>query len=74
MRTKESTPVSPTCSATVIVSSAIGLHARPAAVLVKTTQQYTAEVMIESGGVSVNAKSILGVVNCHGSLNSVIRV
>lgn len=38
----------------------LGMHARPAAALVKMAQQFTADIYIEHNGQTVNAKSILG--------------
>lgn len=37
------------------------MHARPAASLVKTAQQFEADIYIERNGQTVNAKSILGI-------------
>lgn len=44
---------------TCIIQNANGLHARPAAMLVKTAQKFTADVQIEKDGNLVNAKSIM---------------
>ncbi len=45
----------------VEVVNALGLHARPAAVLVKLAGSFEAEISVEKDGLAVNAKSILGV-------------
>ena len=45
----------------VQIVNPLGLHARPAAQLVKLANQYTAEVTIARDGMPVNAKSIMGV-------------
>lgn len=39
----------------------LGLHARAAAVLVQTAQKFRSEVHIEKDGLSVNGKSIMGI-------------
>ena len=48
-------------SRNVQIVNPLGLHARPAAKLVKLASQYTAEVTISRDGTPVNAKSIMGV-------------
>ncbi len=44
-----------------IVRSKLGLHARPAALLVKTANQFQSEITIQKGKHKVNGKSIMGV-------------
>jgi len=39
----------------------LGLHARPAALLVETASKYDADVQVIKNGNSINAKSIMGV-------------
>ena len=46
---------------TVTVNSAHGLHARPAALIVKTATKFRSEFFIERDGMKVNGKSIMGV-------------
>lgn len=53
-RRKEST-------ANLVVANKVGLHARPAAMLVRVAQQYDAEIEITYCARVANAKSILGV-------------
>ena len=43
------------------IRNALGLHARAAAQLVKTANQFPCEVAVECDGQSVNGKSIMGV-------------
>ncbi len=45
----------------VQVVNPLGLHARPAAQLVKLASKYTSEVTINRDGMPINAKSIMGV-------------
>lgn len=37
-----------------------GIHARPAALFVKTASRYACEILIEKDGETVNGKSIMG--------------
>lgn len=45
----------------LIIKNKLGLHARPAALFVKTASKYDAEVVISKDGLEVNGKSIMGV-------------
>jgi phosphocarrier protein HPr len=45
---------------TVMIRNRLGLHARAAALLVKTANRFVSEVTIEKDGVEVNGKSIMG--------------
>ncbi|MDQ3309970.1 MAG: HPr family phosphocarrier protein, partial [Gemmatimonadota bacterium] len=47
--------------ATVTVPNRYGLHARPAAELVKLASRFRAEVWVGKEGLEVNGKSIMGV-------------
>lgn len=43
------------------VTNKLGLHARPAALLVQTLAKFESDVMLSKGNQKVNAKSIMGV-------------
>ena len=43
------------------VRNTLGIHARPAAYLVKVSSQFEAEITFEKDGLEVNGKSIMGV-------------
>jgi phosphocarrier protein HPr len=45
----------------VTVENAHGIHARPAAEIVKTAAQFTSNILLEKDGLEVNGKSIMGV-------------
>ena len=44
-----------------IIKNEIGLHARPAALFVKTTNKFLSDIMIKKADKTINAKSIMGV-------------
>jgi phosphocarrier protein len=46
---------------TFTIRNRLGLHARAAALLVKTANRFVSEVMIEKDGIEVNGKSIMGI-------------
>src|SRR5258706_9167311 len=43
-----------------LVSNNLGIHARPAALFVKTANRFTCEIFVEKDGEKVNGKSIMG--------------
>ena len=45
----------------VEIVNPLGLHARPAAQLVKLASQYASEITVARDGMPINAKSIMGV-------------
>jgi phosphocarrier protein len=51
-----------------------GLHARPAALFVKTSSRYRSEVWVEKDGEKVNGKSIMGLMMLAAGKGSVLRV
>ena len=51
-----------------------GLHARPAALFVKTSSRFRSEVWVEKNGERVNGKSIMGLMMLAAGKGSVLRV
>ena len=43
-----------------MVSNKLGIHARPAAMFVKTANRFTCDVFVEKDGEKINGKSIMG--------------
>jgi len=43
-----------------LVSNKLGIHARPAALFVKTANRFSCEIFVEKDGERVNGKSIMG--------------
>ncbi|MDH3974385.1 MAG: HPr family phosphocarrier protein [Deltaproteobacteria bacterium] len=56
------------------IKNKLGLHARAAAMLVKTTNSFQSEVYIEKDGQKVNGKSIMGVMMLAAAKGSTIKV
>ena len=44
----------------MVVTNKLGIHARPAAMFVKTANRFECEVFVEKDGEKVNGKSIMG--------------
>ena len=57
-----------------LIVNKLGLHARASALLVKTASQFTSEIKIEREGVSVNGKSIMGIMMLAAAKGTTIRV
>ena len=58
----------------VEIINSLGLHARPAAQLVKITTQHDCDVFIEKDGMEINAKSIMGVMMLAAEQGSFITI
>jgi phosphocarrier protein len=57
-----------------VVQNQYGIHARPAALLVKTAARFQSNITLEKDGVEVSAKSIMGVLTMEGYHGSRIRI
>jgi phosphocarrier protein len=62
------------CERAVVIPNKYGLHARPAAELVKTANQFRSEVWIRKDDLEVNAKSIMGVMMLAAECGSEITI
>jgi phosphocarrier protein HPr len=47
----------------MVIKNRTGLHARPAAIFVETADHFESEIELIFDGISVNAKSIIGVLS-----------
>jgi phosphocarrier protein HPr len=59
---------------TFTIRNKLGLHARAAALLVKTANHYAADVVIEKDGIEVNGKSIMGILMLAASKGTKITL
>jgi phosphocarrier protein HPr len=44
----------------LIISNKLGIHARPAALFVKTANRFSCDIFVEKDGEKINGKSIMG--------------
>ncbi|WFD09211.1 HPr family phosphocarrier protein [Tepidibacter hydrothermalis] len=58
----------------VTIKNESGIHARPAALLVKKASEFESKVEIDFNGKKVNAKSIMGIMSLGASKGSEITV
>lgn len=56
------------------VENEYGIHARPAALLVKAAGKYECDIFIEKDGNKVSCKSIMGLMTIEGYPGSVMKV
>ena len=61
-------------SKTFTIKNKLGLHARAAAVLVKTTSRFLSDIKIIKDGVEADGKSILGILSFAASKGANITV
>ena len=59
---------------TILISNKLGLHARAASKLVQLTNKYLSEIKISKGQISVNGKSILGILSLAACINSEVTI
>lgn len=60
--------------ATATIVNSQGMHARPAAQIVKAAAGFTAAIELEYEGQTVNGKSIMGVMTLAAECGAVVRV
>lgn len=58
----------------LLVQNKMGIHARPAAMIVRVTNRFKAEVFVEKDEEQVNGKSIMGLMMLAAGCGSKIRV
>lgn len=51
-----------------------GIHARPAALFVKTAARFDADITVEKDGNSVSGKSIMGLMTLEAGRGAVLRI
>jgi phosphocarrier protein len=64
----------PTMVQEMVVQNKLGIHARPAAMFVKTANRFHCEVFVERDGERVNGKSIMGLMMLAAGPGTKIRV
>jgi phosphocarrier protein HPr len=58
----------------VKILNKFGIHARPAALFVKTVSQFQSDVQLEKDGMIASAKSIMGLLTLEGHQGAVLKV
>ena len=55
------------------VSNKLGIHARPAAMFVKTANRFSCDIFVEKDGEKVNGKSIMGLMMLAAGKGSKVK-
>ena len=58
----------------LVVANEMGVHARPAAMVVRITNKYEGEIWVEKDGERVNGKSIMGIMMLAAGAGSKLTV
>jgi phosphocarrier protein HPr len=74
METSESQSKSQEVQKTLVVQNKMGIHARPAAMIVKTANKFSSDVFFEKDEELVNGKSIMGLMMLAAGHGSKLRV
>ena len=59
---------------TAIVKNSLGIHARPAALIVQAASRFRSEIFLSKDGMEVNGKSIMGVMMLAAEPNAEVAV
>ena len=63
-----------TLSREFVIVNALGLHARPAALFVKTSMRFESDIQVEKDQVVVSGKSIMGLMTLEAGVGAILRV
>lgn len=70
---KSTTPAAKTLTKELLVQNKMGIHARPAAMIVRVTNKFKAEVYVEKDEEQVNGKSIMGLMMLAAAKGSTVK-
>ncbi|MDE3066117.1 MAG: HPr family phosphocarrier protein [Verrucomicrobiota bacterium] len=56
------------------ITNKLGIHARPAALFVKTANRFACDIMVEKDGEKINGKSIMGLMMLAAGPGSKVRL
>jgi phosphocarrier protein len=56
------------------VQNRLGLHARPASILVQATNKYKAKIQVTKDTLEVNGKSIMGILMLAAPMGTILKI
>ena len=59
---------------TIVIQNRAGIHARPAAMLVQLTKNFSSEIYFEKDKDKINAKSIMGIITLGAAYGTEIKI
>ena len=74
MNPSDVTPAGQQLVKELLVQNKMGIHARPAAMIVRITNKFKAEVFVEKDEEQVNGKSIMGLMMLAAGQGSKLRI
>jgi phosphocarrier protein len=73
MNKSDASPATNALTKELVVQNKMGIHARPAAMIVRITNKYKAEVFVEKDEEQVNGKSIMGLMMLAAGKGSKVK-
>jgi phosphocarrier protein HPr len=73
MNPAEATPAGQAVVKELVVQNKLGIHARPAAMIVRITNKFKSEVFVEKDEEQVNGKSIMGLMMLAAGRGSKVK-
>ncbi|HVU33188.1 MAG TPA: HPr family phosphocarrier protein [Opitutaceae bacterium] len=73
MNKSDATPAAQSLVKELVVQNKMGIHARPAAMIVRITNKFKAEVLVEKDEEQVNGKSIMGLMMLAAGKGSKVK-
>jgi len=70
---KSTTATAKTLTKELLVQNKMGIHARPAAMIVRVTNKFKSEVYVEKDEEQVNGKSIMGLMMLAAAKGSTVK-
>lgn len=58
----------------ITITNRAGIHARPAAMLVQTANQFTSDIYFEKDSERINGKSIMGIITLGATFDSELNI
>lgn len=58
----------------ITIKNRAGIHARPAALIVQTANEFDSDIFMEKNGNKINAKSIMGIITLGAAYNTDLLV
>lgn len=73
-RSAKNGPIVSTEAREMKILNKYGIHARPAALFVKTASHFASEIEVKKDGMKISAKSIMGLLTIEGHQGALLKV
>jgi len=74
MLRQHKTSSDPAVTKHMVLANKLGMHARPAAMFVKTASRFESEIIVEKDGETVDGKSIMGLMMLAAGYGSELKI